>query len=234
MKVAILADIHGNQFALREVIIQIKKHKIDKIVVAGDTVGYYYGIKEVLDSLNQFEAIVVKGNHEGMLEDYCSGLISKNEIQEKYGSSLVRAVAELSESELAFLTLLPHPVSIIFDNTNFLISHGAPWDMHLYLYEDHIDKYWKNFSDYEEEVFILGHTHRQLFFKRDGKMIINPGSVGQSRSNPGYAEWAIFDTSNLEVKFQSTPYEYSKILSDCYKNDPEVSLLTKSFTKIVL
>ena len=227
MKIAILADIHGNQFALREVIIQIKKQKIDKIIVAGDTVGYYYGIKEVLNSLNQFETIVVKGNHEGMLGDYCSGLISKNEIQAKYGSSLVRAASELSEPELAFLTSLPHPVSITFDNTNFLVSHGAPWDLNEYMYAPMKESSWNKFKDLENEIFILGHTHHPMLIRIFGKYVINPGSVGQSRSKFGLAEWAIYDTETMSYSFHATPYDVTPLIDECNKFDPGLSLLTK-------
>ena len=48
MKLALLSDIHGNQYALNKVISEIKLQNIDTLIVAGDTVGYYYGIKDVL------------------------------------------------------------------------------------------------------------------------------------------------------------------------------------------
>lgn len=234
MRIAILSDIHANSYALKEVLVLAEELEIEQLIIAGDTVGYYYGIQEVLTNLKRFKIEIVRGNHEEMLFRFEAGALNREKHNEIYGSAISSTLKKLSTSEVAILREAIHPKSVMFDSVKFLISHGSPWDMNLYLYEDQIDNYWKNFAEYEEEVFILGHTHRQLFFEKDGKIIINPGSVGQSRSNPGYAEWAVFDTSNLEVKFQSTPYEYSKILSDCHKNDPGVSLLTKSFIKIGL
>ena len=54
MKLALLSDIHGNQYALSKVVSEIKMKKIETLIVAGDTVGYYYGIKYVL---NQYAKI---------------------------------------------------------------------------------------------------------------------------------------------------------------------------------
>ena len=40
MKIAILADIHANIYAFNEVLADIQKESVDKIIVAGDLVGY--------------------------------------------------------------------------------------------------------------------------------------------------------------------------------------------------
>jgi predicted phosphodiesterase len=42
MKIAIISDIHGNYDALKAVLKDIKKLKIDKIYCLGDIVNYYY------------------------------------------------------------------------------------------------------------------------------------------------------------------------------------------------
>ena len=55
MKLALLSDIHGNQYALSKVINEIKMKNIETLIVAGDTVGYYYGIKDVLNLLSNFK-----------------------------------------------------------------------------------------------------------------------------------------------------------------------------------
>ena len=42
MKIAILSDIHGNNTALKAVLMEIDKIGVDKILFLGDYVGYYY------------------------------------------------------------------------------------------------------------------------------------------------------------------------------------------------
>jgi putative phosphoesterase len=232
MRIAILSDIHANSYALDRVLDQVERCEINQLIIAGDTVGYYYGIREVLQSLSRFKIDMVRGNHEEMLFGLESGLLNKKHHETVYGSALSLTLDELNENEISIFRNSSHPKSIEIDSLKILISHGSPWDINLYLYEDVIESYWKEFSKYDEQVFFIGHTHRPLFFERDGKIIINPGSVGQSRTKPGYADWAIFDTQNRNVEFKSTPYEYAKILEDCDKNNPGVSFLTKSFSKI--
>ncbi len=42
MKIAILSDIHGNQYALKQVLDCARRDDIEKIFILGDFVGYYY------------------------------------------------------------------------------------------------------------------------------------------------------------------------------------------------
>ena len=46
MKIAFLADIHGNYFALNRVLNQLKKEKIKQIYFLGDYVNYFYEPKK--------------------------------------------------------------------------------------------------------------------------------------------------------------------------------------------
>ena len=41
MKIAIISDLHGNHYALEEVLKEARTEKIEKILVLGDIVGYY-------------------------------------------------------------------------------------------------------------------------------------------------------------------------------------------------
>ena len=51
MDVAILSDIHGNIYALKEVIKECKESGVDRFLVLGDLVGYYYQPLGVMDAL---------------------------------------------------------------------------------------------------------------------------------------------------------------------------------------
>ena len=42
MKLAFISDIHGNFDALKAVMLDIKKNKVEKIFCLGDIVNYYY------------------------------------------------------------------------------------------------------------------------------------------------------------------------------------------------
>jgi predicted phosphodiesterase len=197
------------------------------LIVAGDTVGYYYGIKAVLKMLMDFKVFFTKGNHELMLEQLRQNPKIEREIKSRYGSSLQRALDSLSKNEIDLLLNVEHPKSMVIENLNILISHGSPWNINQYLYPDSAQSIWDNFLHYKEDIFIVGHTHYQHVKKVGDKIIINPGSVGQNRHNFGLAAWAVFETDSLSVNCYSTHYSTEKLISECEIIDPDITMLTR-------
>ena len=51
MKLAFISDIHGNFDALKAVMLDIKKNKVQKIYCLGDIVNYYYEPHKCIDLL---------------------------------------------------------------------------------------------------------------------------------------------------------------------------------------
>lgn len=227
MRVALLSDIHANKAALNPVLKNIVKLRIQHLIISGDLVGYYYDIKEVLEMLNPFTLFFCKGNHEVMLENLINNKVDKTELKAKYGSSLLLAESELNSAQISFLTESDHPLEITLEGKKILVSHGAPWDINAYLYINDIEDYDKKFDSYNHQIFIIGNTHRQMKYQIEQKIIINPGSVGQSRKNFGYAEWAVLDLETMHTEFFSTKYSTKKLIDQCRKNDPNCPLLTK-------
>ena len=231
MKVGILSDIHGNSRALDSVCIELKSEGINKIIVAGDLVGYYYNIKNVISRLAEFDSYVIKGNHEELLfEAKRTGTLSE-EFRSKYGSSLSLALQDLNIEELNFLVNLKHPKSITLDSLQILISHGSPWDINEYLYSDSDMASWNKFLQYEEDFFVIGHTHQQLIKRVNSKIIINPGSIGQNRIKGGIADWAVLETNTKSITFRSTRYPIEELIAQCELHDPEVSNLRTFLTR---
>lgn len=62
MKLAIIADIHGNKPALEAVLRAAPP--VDAWICAGDVVGYYPDVNEVCEILYGLRAFVVRGNHD--------------------------------------------------------------------------------------------------------------------------------------------------------------------------
>jgi putative phosphoesterase len=228
VKVALLSDIHGNIDALEPVLESIRKSGLEKILVAGDLVGYYYDPNLVLAELSKFETVFVKGNHEVILEELLEKKISHSDIQKYYGSAHALALESLTPKQIEFLCNLPDMISMKIENAHINLSHGSPWKLDEYLYPDVLKENWQKFNDYIENVFIVGNTHHQMLKRIGGKLIINPGSIGQSRSDIGCAQWAKLDTDTLEVTFISTPYDTSSLKTKCAQLDPGVLILRKS------
>lgn len=64
MKIAVFTDIHGNYEALKSIIEDIKKLKIDSIICLGDTIGIGPNSKECLDLIIENNITMILGNHE--------------------------------------------------------------------------------------------------------------------------------------------------------------------------
>jgi putative phosphoesterase len=225
MKVGILSDIHANHAAVSVVAEELVKNQIKTLIIAGDTVGYYYEILKVRELLQSFTVFETLGNHEMMLLSHDSAQWKL--YGEKYGSGLSRNLKDLGSAGVKYIRSLSHPHSIDIENTKILISHGAPWDINQYLYMDSPSELWERFKSYSEDIFVIGHTHHQMIKKMKGKIIINPGSVGQSRYGTANADWAILDLSDKSVIFKSTPYSSTTVLEQCATFDPGQAILTR-------
>ncbi len=232
MKVALLSDIHGNSLALEKVLEEISQESITDLLICGDFVGYYYNAKKVLDLIKPFNVIACKGNHEHLFEKW---LIGSRDIQEqltsKYGNGFKIAESTLQNEQIEWLLDLTHPVSCAFDEKKILISHGSPWDINLYIYENTIGEYIYDFKKIstEYDVVVLGHSHYQFTNIIDGLIVVNPGSVGQPRSgkytelyDPNVrAQWAILDMQKMAVDFKTTIYDASPLFEEIRLNDSE-------------
>lgn len=64
MRIAFLADIHGNLHALKAVLKDIAKSGMDQLVSLGDVVGYGAHPAECVDLLQKVRCGGVMGNHD--------------------------------------------------------------------------------------------------------------------------------------------------------------------------
>jgi putative phosphoesterase len=227
MRIALLSDIHGNIDALVACLDSIRKSECEMLIVSGDLIGYYYEADLVIDALSNFSYQFVSGNHEAMLGKLIKHPENSSSIRKKYGSALDMALEKLSSDQIDFLTSAPITKSLLIEGRQFNVSHGSPWNVDDYFYPDTKQEAWDRFLNLPEEVFVLGNTHHQLLKRQNGKIILNPGSVGQSRTDPGFAQWAEMDTLDLEITFKSVPYSTKRLIELCHENDPGVEILTR-------
>lgn len=227
MKIGILSDIHGNKFALEQVLIEARRESLQKLLVLGDIVGYYYYPDKVLDLLSQWDFSMIKGNHEEILFDIIDSSKSKNEIKKKYGSGHEIAIKRLNKNQLQFLRSLPESKALSFDGISILMSHGSPWNKNLYVYPDAKTKVIQKFDNFNYDFILFGHTHYACSFKTANGWALNPGSVGQSRQNGGKAYWAIIDTINKSFQMKITNYSIEKLHTKVLEKDSKLAYLSE-------
>lgn len=232
MRVALLGDIHGNHIALLEVLRQVKLVGVDKLLLTGDLIGYYYHADQVLDLLKSWDWETIQGNHEGMLAEIVVGNQSVfTQYYHQYGSALVRTLELLNEDEVSFLTHLPYCKEFNLFTQHLLLCHGSPWDRDLYIYPDAGEAVLKRCSNLGYDIVVMGHTHYQFIRRMNNVLIVNPGSVGQPRDKSGYAGWAVLDMESREITLKQTPFKIDEIVTEATKRDPDKPYLVEVLTR---
>jgi putative phosphoesterase len=231
MRYAVLSDIHGNQYALEEVIKEVEKLGISNLLLLGDYVGYYYGIVSILEQIRRFDFVAIRGNHEDLLLGGMNNYDFLKSLNAKYGTSHSRCIEALPKHELDYLTQLPRTCELKLDDLKVLLCHGAPWSTDEYVYPDAGEETLSRYDDYHYNFIFFGHTHYRTVFKRNGMQVINPGSVGQSRHKGGKAFWGIIDTENKVYTQRVTSYDVKKLKSEVLKYDPGKSYNHKVLTR---
>jgi putative phosphoesterase len=227
MKVAVLSDIHGNVDALKAVLEMAKTHQVDKILVLGDFVGYYYHPDKVLSELKSWDCEMIQGNHEEILKSLYTKDVSESEIIKKYGSGHKIALEKLKESELKMLFELPYFKSVQLETFKVMMCHGSNFDKDYYLYPNETNEILNRCSSNEHQFIFVGHSHYPFVRTFEGSTLVNVGSVGQSRMAGGVANWIILHTENHSIQFMNSRYDISNICKEVKEKDPSNEYLWK-------
>jgi putative phosphoesterase len=226
MLIGILSDIHGNSFALERVLMQARKMRLDHLIVLGDMIGYYYNATEVFQMLDPWSKIMIRGNHEDMLFQLLSNQVSAESVRANYGSGLSIAAKTLGESRIMQIKALNSMEHLELDEVRILIAHATPWGADQYIYPDAKPEVFKTCENDNFDLVLLGHTHYPLTYLGRRSIVINPGSVGQSRVRGGVAEWGILNSTNRVYVAMQTQYSTIPLKEQISLNDPDIAYLS--------
>jgi predicted phosphodiesterase len=214
MRIAVLADIHGNILALRSVLADIQARHIDLIVNLGDSVSGPLWPRETFEQLQALGAPTVRGNHDRQVATLN---------QKSMGASDRFAYTELSADQRDALGQLPF--SRIFA-PGIIGFHATPAHDDRYVVEDiadghliraPIEKISKRLGVIDARIVLLGHSHQSSqVLLPSGVTIINPGSVGC----PAYED----PTGKAHCSEAGTPHARYAILDDGGSGNPAVTL----------
>lgn len=211
MKIAALYDVFGNYQALQAVLRDVKKEKVDLLILGGNIIWGPHPVEvlSIIDSC-ELETIIIRGNTERELFDNDGTITEKlGYFSEMYSWCLAKLTKEQKQKL--------ENLAVDFDYENFKFVHASPKSdtngiRNLTTDED-IEKMMEEVS---HENIICGHTYRQ--FKRQvGKhTIYNAGSVGIQFNTDG-ACWLLIDHG--EVLFKETHYNLTQAAKDMLYSD---------------
>jgi len=176
MKLAVIADTHGNLPALEAVLADIARRGVTDIIDLGDCASGPLWPRETCEVLMARGFPTVRGNHDRWVATFALADLSPSD-RYTYG--------ELDEAERRWLRDLPPTVKLAPD---ILAVHGVPGDDNRYLFEDieqgrlvraPADTIVQRLGGTGAALVLCGHSHQQHMVRLpDGPIVLNPGSVG--------------------------------------------------------
>ncbi|MCR9071428.1 MAG: metallophosphatase family protein [Alphaproteobacteria bacterium] len=222
MRLAAIADIHGNHLALKAVLDDIDRQNVDLTVNLGDHLSSPLEAARTADLLLASQMVSIRGNHDRWILE---------KTPEQMGASDRWAHDQLTDAHKEWLGTLPATRWI--DDRIFL-CHGTPGSDTTYWLEKVRPYGVITMSPIEEieaaaegidcPLILCAHTHIPRAVRlRDGRLVVNPGSVGC----PGYdddsppiphimqagtpdASYAILEEVGgaWRVSFRQVPYDH--------------------------
>jgi diadenosine tetraphosphatase ApaH/serine/threonine PP2A family protein phosphatase len=223
MQVLIVSDIHSNLVALETVFEDAPSGL--PVWCLGDVVGYGPNPNECVELLRDLDAKCVVGNHDW-------AVMNKVDVQD-FNPDAQRSVLwtqdELTPENMDYLENLP--LSLV--EGDFTLVHGSPrepvWEYILYPPIARL-----NFAYFNTMACFVGHTHVPVVFRFEsrngervceseqfveggpqplggGRLIVNPGSVGQPRDGDARASYAILDTEEKTIEYRRIQYDIAKV-----------------------
>jgi predicted phosphodiesterase len=230
VRLAVLADIHGNALALEAVLADMRRHAPDLVVDLGDVVSGPLWPVETMELLAGIKPLTVRGNHDRMLTTLSPA---------DMGPSDRYAHGQLSRAQLKQLAYLQPSLEIA---PGVVAFHASPDDDTTYLTEEivagrivraHNGMIAERLGAVSARLVLAGHSHiPRLVRLSSGVSIVNPGSVGcpaytdsapphVSESGSPHARYAIVDlptTGDPIVRLMALTYPWAEAVNRAEEN----------------
>jgi len=211
MRIALLADIHGNAIALDAVLADIEREGgADAYWILGDLVAIGPDPVGVLERLSALKGLrVIRGNTDRYVafNDRPGPSIAEAQADASLLKPLIQVANTFAWTQgmvtaagwLPWLKELPLDIEMrLPDGTRFLGVHASPGTddgtgISPASSESEIGIL---FNNCEANLICVGHTHLPLDRKRKEMHLVNPGSVGLSRTPDLHACYAFLDADN--------------------------------------
>ncbi len=225
MRTLLLSDIHGNLPAFKAVMSHASKQGFDRVFFLGDAVGYYPDGDAVVGALRKLNAQGVLGNHDAWM------LAPEWQTSSGYIFDILNwQRAHMRPENTDYLLRLPWH----HEGERHHMVHGSPCDPMTYI--DELEVARQAFTCTAKTWIFHGHTHlagaflalegpngpwiRYRPFTKEktvlalpprGRILVNPGSVGQPRDGLPLAAYAIWDEASARIEAYRVAYDLEAV-----------------------
>ncbi len=201
MRILVVSDIHANWPALAAI-----QEQYDVCLCLGDLVDYGPDPAQCVRWAMEHADYAIRGNHDhGVAQD----VPVRGAEGFRYLTKVTRPLMwdALGPEERLYLLRLPLTQRVTLAGLRFLLVHATPRDpLDEYVLKDRA--LWKKrLENVDADIICVGHTHLQFNMLIDGKIVLNPGSVGQPRDGDPRAAYAIIDDKKIDLQRIEYPVE---------------------------
>ena len=211
-RLGIISDPHGNSFGLAAALEALEQAEVDRVICAGDIVGYYPFVNETIDMLRHRDVACIAGNHDLYLRRDIS---TTPERWKSY--QLDHADETISAENREWLADLPLELDLTVEGAHIKVCHGSPWSPEEYVYPDRVDE--SRFASVAADVVVMGHTHIPLVRRLEnglaGVLLFNPGSCGQPRDYVPLAAYGVLEAQPPAGRIGRVSYDIDAVSERC-------------------
>jgi hypothetical protein len=208
MRLALLADIHGNLPAFEAALAHIKTQSPDQILILGDIVNTAPDSRGCWDLAQSLDVPLLRGNHERYLADWEKADAPPEWKSERF-STTQWASRQFSRRELDTMRALPIVLRLPeFPDTVF--CHASTRDDYdqvvAFTTEAELAE---RFPDLSENWVFRGHNHHQMVRLWGEKTIVTIGATGLPLDMNPLAQYAVIDrvkTGGWQFTHHALPY----------------------------
>lgn len=194
MKVALLADIHGNLPALAAALAAARAAGAAHVVVAGDLVGGGPHPVEVLRLLQESGARCVRGNMDRKVLAALEAGAPRPKKKTGRKADVAWTARQLGADERAFLAALPAERTLRFGGCGVLVVHGSPCGDEDYLFPSvTAEALTARLGAARPGMLVCGHSHLPFVASVAGVLVVNCGSVGKPIDGDPRGAFALAD-----------------------------------------
>lgn len=188
-RIALIGDVHGRADALVAVLDAVSDAGITDGVCNGDVVMRGPDPKRCIALLRSLGWPTVMGNTDRQV------LSGNPRPKDHPASSRIGSRSwtyrHLSPDELAWLHALPMVERITFGGYHIVVTHGDQESLQTPItHQSSDDELAAQLDALNADVLVVGHTHRPLVRWIGDRLVINPGTIGESRSHDWQPQWA--------------------------------------------
>lgn len=118
---------------------------------------------------------------------------------------------ELSKSSIEFISKLPTEITCEMEGNKIYIVHypmNEDGNFRKHIKKANIEENVIMFSGIDADIYLYGHTHKEIYNTKKGQTYINPGALGCPEKT-NLAPYGILNITNKEVKYKQLYAEYN-------------------------